>query len=184
MKRSIFFPILFMTGFSGTTLLSSCVNNVNEVNEATKRAEPGVERGKNVELYYSEDGSVKVRVTAPTVTRYNTNDPYSEFNDGLKVEFFNDSMRVVTTLTANYAVRYEGDMQTIMRNDVQVVNEKQEHLSTEELIWDEKEHIIYSEKFVKITTPEQVLYGDGLEADEELTHYRIKNPKGTIQTDL
>ncbi|MFI5171588.1 MAG: LPS export ABC transporter periplasmic protein LptC [Chitinophagales bacterium] len=167
-----------------TLLFSSCVNNVNEVYEASKLAEPGVERGKNIELFFSEDGIVKVRVTAPTVTRYLTDNPYTEFNDGLKVDFFNDSLRVTSNLVANYGVRYENELKTIMRNDVQVVNEKGEHLSTEELIWDERKHIIYSDKFVKITTPDQVLYGEGMEADEQLTKYIIKKPQGTLKTDM
>ena len=165
-------------------LFSSCVNDIDEVNNFAKLAEPGVERGKNIELFYSEYGSVKVRVTAPTVTRFMTDNPYTEFNDGLKVDFFNDSLRVTSNLTANYGIRYEKEMKTIMRNDVQVVNENNEHLSTEELIWDEKNHRIYSEKFVKITTPDQVIYGEGMEADEMLTTYRIKKPQGTIRTEI
>ncbi len=165
-------------------LLSSCVNNVNDVNEATKLAEPGIEKGKDIELLYSENGIVKVKVTAPTVTRHNTASPFTEFNDGLHVDFFNDSMRVVSNLTANYGVRYEKDLKTIMQNDVQVINEKGEHLSTEELVWDEKKHLIYSDKFVKITTPDQVLYGQGMEADEQLTKYIIKKPQGTIKTQI
>ena len=151
---------------------------------AANLAEPGVERGKNIELFYSEYGNVKVRVTAPTVTRFLTDNPYTEFNDGLKVDFYNDSLRVTSNLTANYGIRYENEMKTIMRNDVQVVNENNEHLSTEELIWDEKNHRIYSDKFVKITTPDQVIYGEGMEADEQLTTYKIKKPQGTIRTEM
>ena len=154
--------------------LSSCVNDVNEVNQTTQLAEPNVEHGKNIELFYSEYGKVKVRVTAPEVTRYYTDDPYSEFTKGLHVEFYNDSMKITSTLTANYGIRYENQLKTIMRNDVQVVNENNENLNTDELIWDEKKHIIYSDKFVKITTPDQILYGQGMEADEQLTKYKIK----------
>jgi len=163
---------------------SSCVNNVNDVNQTSRLAEPGVERGKDIELFFSEDGIVKVKVTAPSVTRYLTENPYTEFSDGLNVDFFNDSLRVTSNLTANYGLRYETELKTIMRNDVQVVNEKGEHLSTEELIWDERKHIIYSDKFVKITTPDQVLYGEGMEADEQLTKYIIKKPQGTIKTEM
>ena len=168
----------------GMMFFVSCVNDIDEVNNAAKLAEPGVERGKNIELFYSEYGNVKVRVTAPTVTRFLTDNPYTEFNDGLKVDFYNDSLRVTSHLTANYGIRYENEMKTIMRNDVQVVNENNEHLSTEELIWDEKNHIIYSDKFVKITTPDQVIYGEGMEADEQLTTYKIKKPQGTIRTEM
>lgn len=174
----------FVILFTILIFISSCVNSVNEVNEATKLAEPGIEKGKNIELFYSEDGVVKVKVTAPTVTRHNTTSPFTEFNDGLHVDFFNDSLRIVSNLTANYGVRYEKDLKTIMQNDVQVVNEKGEHLSTEELIWDEKKHLIYSDKFVKITTADQVLYGQGMEADEQLTKYIIKKPQGTIKTQM
>ena len=168
----------------GMILMVSCVNDIDDVNNAAKLAEPGVERGKNIELFYSEYGNVKVRVTAPTVTRFLTDNPYTEFNDGLKVDFYNDSLRVTSNLTANYGIRYENEMKTIMRNDVQVVNENNEHLSTEELIWDEKNHRIYSDKFVKITTPDQVIYGEGMEADEQLTTYKIKKPQGTIRTEM
>jgi LPS export ABC transporter protein LptC len=165
-------------------LLAACVNDVNEVNKTSKLAEPGVERGKDIELFYSENGEVKVKVTAPKVTRFLAPPPSTEFTDGLKVDFFNDSMRVTSWLTANYGIRYEAEGKTILRNDVQVVNENNEHLSTEELIWDERKHIIYSEKFVKITTPDQVIYGEGMEADEQLTKYRILKPQGTITSEM
>ncbi len=164
--------------------VSSCVNDLNDVNKTTKLAEPDIERGKDIEMFYSEDGLVKIRIQAPTVTHYLTDKPFTEFNDGLKVDFFNDSMRATSKLTANYGVRYEKDLKTIVRNNVIVINENNEQLSTEELVWDEKKHIIYSDKFVKITTADEVLYGEGLEADERMTHYKILKPQGTINVDM
>ena len=62
----------------GMIFMVSCVNDIDDVNNAAKLAEPGVERGKNIELFYSEYGNVKVRVTAPTVTRFLTDNPYTE----------------------------------------------------------------------------------------------------------
>ncbi|HRF77342.1 MAG TPA: LPS export ABC transporter periplasmic protein LptC [Chitinophagales bacterium] len=177
----LFSSVLF---FTCLLVLSSCVNDMDEVNKTSKLAEPGVERGKNIELFYSEDGRVKVKVTAPAVTRVLAAPPYTEFTEGLKVDFYNDSLRVTSWLTANYGIRYESDGKTVLKNDVQVLNENNEHLSTEELIWDERKHIIYTEKFVKITTPDQVIYGEGMEADEQLTTYRIKKPQGTIKSNI
>jgi len=168
--------IIFFLGFGWM----GCVNDINEVNKATQLAEPGVEHGTNIELFYSEFGQVKVKVTAPSVMRYLTENPYTEFDKGLRVDFYDAYMQPGTWLTANYGIRYEAEARTVLRNDVQVLNEKKEHLSTEELIWDEKRHIIYTDKFVKITTPDQVLYGEGMEADEQLTKYIIKKPTGEI----
>jgi len=33
---------------------------------------------------------------------------------------------------------------------------------------------------VKITTADEVIYGDGLESNQDFTKYKIKNIKGTI----
>ena len=60
---------------------------------------------------------------------------------------------------------------------------KEEILNTEHLIWLQKEEKIYTEEFVKITTPDEIIYGDGLEANQQFTKYRIKNIKGTIAVD-
>ena len=180
LARHAFFRVSCFIAGCLLFMLSSCVNDVDEVNRATQLAEPGIEYGKNIELFYSEYGHVKVRITAPAVTRYLSGDPYTEFTEGLRVEFCDENMQVSTWLTANYGVRYESQGRTVLKNDVQVLNEKKEHLNTEELYWDEKKHIIYSEKFVKITTPDQVIYGEGMEADEQLTKYVIKKPQGVV----
>jgi lipopolysaccharide export system protein LptC len=63
---------------------------------------------------------------------------------------------------------------------VVVTNAKNEQLNTEELVWNEKLQKFYTEKFVKISTPTQVIYGDGLESNQTFTQYKITNVKGII----
>jgi len=46
-------------------------------------------------------------------------------------------------------------------------------LNTEHLIWDENRQLIYSDVKVKITTPDKVLYGSALKANEAFTWYQI-----------
>lgn len=161
--------------------LNACVNDLNEINKTLQIAEPSVEKGKNIEMFYSEDGNVKVKVTAPEITRIQNDNPYTEFNKGLHVDFFDDQLNITSTLTAKYGIRYEKEMKTIVRDSVLVINENNEQLSTEELVWDERNHTISSEKFVKIMTKTDILYGQGLEADETMTRYKILKPQGTIQ---
>jgi len=66
------------------------------------------------------------------------------------------------------------------KNNVIVTNIKGEILNTEHLIWDQNKKIIYSDVFVKITTPTQILFGKGLESDERFENWKIKNPTGNI----
>ena len=62
-----------------------------------------------------------------------------------------------------------------------VVNAEGEKIETEELIWNEKDAKISSDKFVKITTPDEILMGEGFEANEDFTRYKIKKVKATLK---
>ena len=44
-----------------------------------------------------------------------------------------------------------------------------------------KKHIIFTDKYVSITTADEVLYGTGLEADETMTEYTILHPEGSLK---
>ena len=79
-----------------------------------------------------------------------------------------------------YAFFYKERNLWELNNDVEALTEKGERLNTEQLFWDTKEHRIYSEKFVKITTQNQVITGVGFESDEKLSKYEIKRPGGEI----
>ena len=61
-----------------------------------------------------------------------------------------------------------------------VVNRKGERLNTEKLIWDERNELLSSDRFVKITTAEEIIFGDGFEANQDFSRYRIFNVKGRL----
>ena len=67
------------------------------------------------------------------------------------------------------------------RDSVVVINNKGEIMNTDELIWDEDKKIIYSNSFVKIRTADEIIYGNGMTANENFTGYVIKNITGTIK---
>ena len=48
-------------------------------------------------------------------------------------------------------------------------------------MWKRKDKKIYSTKFVKITTAEEIIMGEGLEANEDFSDYVIKKVKGIIK---
>jgi LPS export ABC transporter protein LptC len=83
-------------------------------------------------------------------------------------------------MVAKYAISYNKKEQMIARNDVQLWNAEGKRLNTEELIWDQKTWRIHSEKFSKITSPTEVIYGDGFESDQDFSKYRIVNISGIV----
>ena len=173
MKRACFFlPLLF---------LCSCKNDLDEARLVTSRANVNIEEGKEIDIVYSSLGENKIKAHAPTLLRFNTEKPYMEFPNGIKVEFYNEAGIVGTTMTAKYATMQDGSSLMTARNDVQVVNEKGEKLNTEELIWDESQKLIYSNAFVKITTADEIIMGNGMESNQTFTDYTIKRVTGRLK---
>jgi len=161
-------------------LMAACVNDPETVLETAEKIQPSVERGKDVTMIYSEDGQVALLLEAPTVVRSQVETPVTEFPDGLKVTFYDANLRPGSTLVADYGIRDEETQEVVVRDHVVVLNEAGEQLDTEELIWDAASRKIRSDKFVKITTADEILFGTGFEADEEFSRYRILNPEGTL----
>jgi len=52
------------------------------------------------------------------------------------------------------------------------------------MVWDERREIIYSDKFVKISTGTDVIIGEGFEADQTFERWKILKVKGTISIDM
>ncbi len=164
-----------------TVMSMSCENNWNEIKKISVNIDAEVETADKIEILYSTDAHVRARLVSKELKRYNSRKPYLEFNKGLNVTFYDEQLVQSSKLTAGYGRVDELTNEMIARNNVVVINNKGEKLNTEELVWDNKNKKIYSEKFVSIQTKDEIIYGDGLEANEDMTNYKIKKIRGTIQ---
>jgi len=133
------------------------------------------------EMLYSDSGRVQVLVKTPLIKRYDKEKQYMEMPIGVKVFFFDSALIANSWLIAKYAKSYDNDNKLEARKNVIVVNDKGERLDTERLVWDTEKKIIYSDRFVKITTKDKILFGDGMEADERFDKWKILNPTGSIE---
>lgn len=161
--------------------LCACNNSLEEAKLVTSRANVNIESGDNVVINYSDKGIVRIKAQGKHVTRHNTAKPYLEFTDGIRIDFFAPDGKTESTLTARYATAVENSKEMTARDSVVVVNIKGEKLNTDELIWDEDRKIIYSNTFVKITTADEIIYGNGMTANENFSDYVIKNITGKIK---
>lgn len=162
-------------------LFSSCGINSEEAKLIVSRANVQIEKGKNVEIVYSGNGLARIRAKGKTVTRYNTEKPYLEFSNGFTLLFYDATGEVDSKLTSKYATAVENSRTMFARDSVVVVNRKGERLDTDELVWDEENQTIYSNSFVKITTDDEVIYGKGMQANQNFTNYTIKSISGKIK---
>lgn len=166
------------------SFLTACNNLKEEKLQVFTENDVAVEVGRNVEILYSDSAIVRVRVTGPLLYNYTEREnPRQEFPAGVKVDFLEPNLSVSSTITAKTAVRYQDKGRIIARDSVVLTTVKQEKLETEELIWDEKTGKVFTEKFVKVTKPGEVIYGFGLEAEQDFSYWKIKVPKGRIKVE-
>ncbi len=140
---------------------------------------------RNVSMAESESGRIKYNLTAPLLNRYESNEKglNTIFPEGFRVVFY-DSLQpglVRTEITAEYGEDNESKRRMEAKSNVVVINHlKNEKLNTEQLIWDKNTRKVYSDKFVTITTPDKIIYGEGMESDEKFERWTIKKPRGEM----
>ena len=170
--------------FLAAILLVSCENDPEDLARYQARLNTQIETVKEVEILYSDSARVQVRVTGPTMLNYlDRTEQRQEFTDGIRIEFFDPFQNVTSELVANYAIRNERDGIMIARDSVVWSSIEGEKLETEELIWDERKEEVFTQKFARITTPREIIYGHGFRANQDFSNARIQQVEGIITVD-
>src|SRR6218665_2477951 len=138
---------------------------------------------ENVDMVYSEKDLVKVKMQAKKIIELQNGD--REFPEGLYMEFFDEvTGEKSSTLKANNAYYFKEEDKWRGRGKVEVKNIlKHQELTTEELFWKPATKKIFSDKFVTIREIDRVIYGTGLETDQNLTDYTITKPEGEFEVE-
>lgn len=161
--------------------MPGCVNDPDKVAAIVDDApEMPVETAHGVRMVYSDSAIVKVILDAGALERYSGDNPRLEMSDGVHMRFFDSRGEVTSELRSRRATRHDRTDLMEAREDVVVVNTRNETLNTEHLVWNKDNETITTEEFVKITTEDEVIFGHGLESNQDFTKYRIKDIKGTI----
>lgn len=175
--------------FLAVLLLTACENDIQVVNSITSATEKELplDSEKDVELLYSDSAIVRARLTAPVLDHFAGKKNYTEMPKGMLVIFYNAEKKEQNRLKADYGIGYDntgnGMDKMEARRHVVVVNEKGDKLETEHLTWDAATKKIYTDEFVKITTKDEIIWGTGLEANQDFSVYEIKHPQGEVQVD-
>ncbi len=162
-------------------LLVSCKNEMGKISSYKYNDTIPLESARDIEYFYSENAVLKTKMTAALMKRYEKPEQYIEFSQGFKIEMYDTLGELNSTITANWARKYEALKLTEAKYNVVVTDVKENKtLNTNHLTWDENNKRIYSNEFVKITTPDKIIYGNGFESDEDFNDYKILFPKGEI----
>jgi LPS export ABC transporter protein LptC len=133
----------------------------------------------NTETYYSDSAVVRIKLMAPKQLEFENDD--REFQEGIYLEFYEPDGSLSSNLKANYCYYYAKEDKWRALGNVIVKNiANNEQLNTEELYWVPEEEMVYTNKFVRIEAEGLIQMGEGLEAKQDFSWYKIKNSRGTI----
>jgi LPS export ABC transporter protein LptC len=161
-------------------LFFSCENKVDLIPKSDFLILPSV-TSKDFVTVYTDSGKLQLVLSSSLLEQYDTKDlSYSEFRSGIKVIFHDGKKEPVGSVTAKYAKYTKNKDLWELRDSVIVINENNEKLETELLFWNQQKDLIYTDRFFKITNPDQVTQGFGFESNSRLNNRKLKKVNAII----
>jgi LPS export ABC transporter protein LptC len=167
---------------TGCFFISGCENDLKKVDSLLQK-KTGVEEAKQIESYLSEAGKVKARLTSPLMRRYMVDSSFMEFPNSLHVDFYDDSIKIESTLDAMYAKYLESQKKIFLKDSVMVINlQTGDTLKSRELWWDQNKEEFYTDKPAELHQRNgNVLYHrNGLRAAQDLSWRETYGNSGRV----
>jgi len=166
-------------------LFYACENDIEKIKAFTSPENLPIAEAVNVETMFTDSGEIRFFLKAPKLLRFeNDGKAFVEFPEGIELVKYDENKEIISSITADYAKQFEKQKKWEAKNNVVATNARGDTLKTELLIWEEETERIYTEEFVRIIRPDQIITGIGFESDQSLQNWKIKNPKGTLYVDI
>lgn len=174
----------FISVISILVFLVSCENDLEVVKSFNDPDIIPEYTTEKLETLYFDSARLSAKIEAPLMFRYNLTppkEPYMEFPKGLHVQIFDSAKNVKAEVKSMYAVYNEVQKIWEARKDVVVISTDGKRLNTEQLFWDQKKKIIYSNKFCRVTTESANFTGNKFQANEDFSWYELTEVQGPIK---
>lgn len=166
----------------GLLVLMSCNDDdlKNASSISAKKVVFSKDRTMGADITYSDSAFVKAKGYAPILDKVvpTNGGLYNEMPKGVKIEFFDQHLRVTGTITSDYAINKETERITIFRKNVVVINDAIT-FRTEELTWDENKRMYFSPAGVVTKKDGSVLNGTSFSAPQDFSTYDITVASGS-----
>lgn len=172
--------------FIGAAILfSGCEKEIERIQAFKTTEKLPLLSATDFETTFTDSFKIQFYLKTPLLQKFETEgQPFTEFPQGILIVKYDPSGTVVSRIAADYAKQFEKEQRWEAKNNVVAINAQGDTLKTEHLIWEEKSGRIYSDKFVRIIRPDQIISGVGFESDQNMRNWKIKDVKGPIYIDV
>ncbi|MBS1514628.1 MAG: LPS export ABC transporter periplasmic protein LptC [Bacteroidetes bacterium] len=170
--------IFYIVFFFLSVIFISCENKFEPPKSDLSSDNVPIQESWNSVVTFSDSGFVKAILKAGHISAY-SDKGYTVIDSGAVVDFYKNG-EIVSTLTGNRGRVEDNSKDIEIYDSVRVVNKTGSELKTSKLLWKNKTQKVYSDVFVKITTPKERVEGVGFESDQNLSNYKIYKVSGVF----
>jgi LPS export ABC transporter protein LptC len=134
---------------------------------------------RGVSKLISDSGIVRYKIIAEEWLVYDKTQPQrQEFPKGVYLERYDDNASVNLHITADTAYCFDQYLWKLRGRVVMNDREKKVTYSSEELYWDMRKHIFYSNAPMTLQEPDRLIRGNWFESDEQMKQYKVGTTSG------
>lgn len=166
-------------------MLFSCNNDMRNLQQLSIQRKFPQGEAFDFKLVYTDSTKVVAVVTSKLNKDFtNQRMPYSEFPEGVKVEFY-DQARHKNIVEANYGIIYPSSDMVELRDNVVLTTYDGKKLKTSQLFWDQKEDWIFTDREFSFTdeTKGTVTNGIGMDFDKKFSTVKAHKTTGILAID-
>ncbi len=174
--------MLFAAAVSLLFLCTGCEEKIQpSVLDNISNATFPTQESWNSTVIFSDSGTVRAILKAGHISAYD-NSKQTLLDGGVHLDFFDEHGVHSSVLTSKSGKADESSYNLEAIGNVVVTSDSGVVVRTEKMFWDNKRQQIYSDDFVRITSPKETLQGTGFESDQSLHNYRIFKVSGSAKS--
>jgi LPS export ABC transporter protein LptC len=129
----------------------------------------------------TDNGRRTQRFFTPLMEDYDfAKEPFSEYRRGIEVIGYDTLGVENSNVVADYALHWTKRDLWELKGNVKMTGSEGRRLTTQQLFWDRKTHLIYSNVDSKVEEGADVFIGEGFDADENLERWTFRRLKGQV----
>ena len=138
----------------------------------------------DVQTVISDSGHTRYRIVAKLWNMFEeAKEPHWTFPHGVTCEELDDNFKTLTTIKCDSAYFDKGQALWTLTGHVRLTNATGDVVLTDQLLWDQRTHRLYSDAFIHIEKQGRIIEGYGYESNERLTTYQLRQVEAIFPID-
>ena len=138
----------------------------------------------DVQTVISDSGHTRYRIEAPVWNMFEeSKHPHWTFPDGVTCEELDNKYQTTSTLKCDSAYFDKDKSLWTLTGNVRITNPAGDVVLTDQLMWDQRQHKLFSDAFIHIEKQGRIIEGYGYESNESLTTYQLRQVEAIFPID-